>query len=352
MKKKVSIHDIASQLNISATTVSFILNGKGKEKRISVRLQKKVLDYVQQVNFQPNQIAQSLRTGKTKIIGMLVEDISDPFFSAIARIVEEQAHKSGYKIFNSSTENEMSRARALIKVLRERQVDGYIIAPSEGIEKDIQLLIDDKLPVVLFDRYFPSVPTMNVVVDNTGGAHAAARHLFENGCSRIAMVTLESEQVQMIDRLKGYLRLVMENGLTSYVLRIPYNLSHEQRVSRVAAFLKKHPSLDGILFATNYLAISGLEAIHQLNLTIPGDIAIVGFDDNIHFALFSPSVSAIAQPIEEMSRTVIEKLIEKLSDEHAIKISETIILPTKLIIRQSSQHIKAADNLLFPVEKP
>jgi LacI family transcriptional regulator len=352
LKKKVSIHDIASQLKISATTVSFILNGKGREKRISARLQKKVLDYLQQVDFQPSQIAQSLRTGKTKIIGMLVEDISDPFFSAIARIVEEQAYKAGYKIFNSSTENDMSRAKALIKALRERQVDGYIIAPSAGIEKDIQLLIDDKFPVILFDRYFPGLSTTNVVVDNAGGAYTAASHLFENGCSCIGMVTLESEQVQMTDRLKGYLKLVMENGLTPHVIRIPYNLTHEQRGSRINAFLKKHPDLDGILFATNYLAISGLEAIRQMNLTIPEDIGIVAFDDNIHFALFSPSVSAIAQPIEEMSGTVIEKLIGRLSDEHAIRVSETIILPTKLIIRQSSKHIKTTESLLFPFEKP
>jgi LacI family transcriptional regulator len=351
LKKKVSIHDIASQLKISATTVSFILNGKGKEKRISTRLQKKVLDYLQQVDFQPNQVAQSLRTGKTKIIGMLVEDISDPFFSAIARIVEEQAYQAGYKIFNSSTENDMSRARSLIKVLRERQVDGYIIAPSAGIEKDIQLLVDDKLPVVLFDRYFPGLSTTNVVVDNAGGAYVAARHLLKSGCTCIGLVTLESEQVQMIDRLKGYLKLIMESGLTSYVVRIPYNISHEQRVARISDFLKKHPALDGILFATNYLAISGLEAIRQMNLTIPADIAIVGFDDNIHFALFSPAVSAVAQPIKEMSTTVIEKLIEKLSDEESIKISETIVLPTKLIIRQSSKHINTTEDLLFPIEK-
>ncbi|MEO5683649.1 MAG: substrate-binding domain-containing protein [Chitinophagaceae bacterium] len=337
MKKKASIHDIARQLKVSATTVSFILNGKAEEKRISSGLEKSVLEYVRSIGFQRNQIAQSLRTGKTKIIGMLVEDIADPFFSAIARIVEEQAYKEGYKIFNSSTENDMHKAKALIRVLRERQVDGYIIAPTNGIEADIQLLIEDNFPVVLFDRYFPGLATQNVVVDNTGGAYNAVNHLFENNCVHIALVTLESEQVQMQNRLNGYLRCINENQLTQYILRIPYNLTHEERAYLINSFLTAHPALDGILFATNYLAISGLEAIQQLSLSIPEDIAIVGFDDNTHFALFSPSISAVAQPIAAMSEKVIEKLMTRLSAEDKTTVRETIVLPTQLIVRQSSR---------------
>src|SRR5205823_12757554 len=124
-------------------------------------MEKKILNHVKKIGYQPNLVAKSLRTGKTKIIGMLVEYISDPFFASIAGVVEEKAYKHGYKIFYSSTENETKKAKALIQILRDRQVDGYIIAPPPGIEEDIQLLKADGFPVVLFDRYFPKLETNN-----------------------------------------------------------------------------------------------------------------------------------------------------------------------------------------------
>src|SRR5262249_22152936 len=161
-----SIHDIAKQLNVSAATISFVLNGKATEKRISEEMEQRILKHVKQSGYRPNRVAKSLRTGKSKIIGMLVEGIADPFFSAIARNVEEQAYKLDYKIFYASTENEPRIARDIIGAFRDTQVDGYIIVPPPGIEEDIQDLINDNLPVVLFDRYFPGLSTCNIVVDN------------------------------------------------------------------------------------------------------------------------------------------------------------------------------------------
>jgi len=339
LKRKQSIHDLAKELNLSATTISFVLNGKAAEKRISNGVKEKVLAHVKKTGYQTNMVAKSLRTGKTKIIGMLVEDISDPFFSSIARVVEEKAYKLGYKIFNSSTENDTARAKDLIKVFRERQVDGYIIAPSPGIENEIQQLIDDNFPVVLFDRYFPGLSTHNIIVDNDGGSYQAVQHFVQNGYRKIGFVTLDSEQVQMQDRLNGYLRGVSENNLKQCIQKLPYNTAHDKHdkiVEQVKIFLKKNEELDSILFATNYLAIAGLEALKNMNLIIPGDIAVIGFDDNTHFSLFSPSVTAVAQPVEEMSEKVMEQLMLCIRDENRKTKNTTIRLPTKLVIRESS----------------
>jgi LacI family transcriptional regulator len=267
---------------------------------------------------------------------MLVEDISDPFFSSIARVIEENAYKLGYKIFNSSTENDTTRAKDLIKVFRERQVDGYIIAPAPGIEDEIQQLVDDNLPVILFDRYFPYLATHNIIVDNAGGSYQAVQHFVQNGYKTIGFVTLDSEQVQMQERLNGYLRGVSENKLKQFIQKVPYNTAHDKIVEKVKAFLKKNQGLDSILFATNYLAIGGLEALKNLQLSIPGNIAVIGFDDNTHFSLFSPSITAVAQPVEEMSKKVIEQLMRCMTDENTRTMNETIVLPTKLMIRESS----------------
>jgi LacI family transcriptional regulator len=337
MKKRISIHDIARELKVSATTISFVLNGKAEEKRISEDVKRKVIDYVTLVGYRPNQVAKSLRTGKTNIIGMLVEDISDPFFSSISRGIESIAYNHHYKIFFASTENDTEKTRALIKVFRERQVDGYIIAPPPGIEDEIKDLIDDNVPVILFDRYLPSLPTSTVIIDNFSGAYQAVKHLEANGFSNIAFITLESEQTQMQARLQGYVRAIEESVKDPIIKKLPYKLSPDLSAERmVQTFIEKHDKVDAIIFATNYLAINGLKAMRNLHLSIPDDIAVVGFDDNTHFYLFTPSITAVAQPIEEISEEVVKQLLDALSDEKESKKRRTVTLPVKLIERNSS----------------
>ena len=339
MKKKVSIHDIAKQLNVSAATVSFVLNGKATEKRISEEMEQKILKHVKVLGYRPNRLAKSLRTGKSKIIGMLVEGIADPFFSGIARIVEEQAYKLDYKIFYASTENEPKIAKDIIGAFRDTQVDGYIIVPPPGIEDEIQALMDDNLPVVLFDRYFPGLATCNIVVDNFDGVYQAMRHFVKYDYKNIGFVSIHSVQTQMRDRLSGYQHAISEKGLAPLVKMISFDLKPdlEKITHEVKHFLEANPQIDAILFATNYLAISGLEAIKQLGLTVPGDIAVIGFDDNTHFSLFSPSITAVAQPVQEISDQVMQQLMACLTGNEKAPEKKTIVLQTKLIIRESSQ---------------
>src|SRR5690606_13300595 len=138
---------------------------------------------------------------------------------------------------------------------------------------DIAALLEDRLPVVLFDRYFPGLGTRNIIVDNLGGAHQATRHLIGNGYASIGFVTLDSEQTQMRDRLMGYCQAMEQAGLTEAVLKIPYNREKEQFVTaNVGRFIDAHPGMQAILFATNYLAIGGLEAMLQRRLKMPDDM--------------------------------------------------------------------------------
>lgn len=336
MKKKILISDIAKQFNISITTVSFILNGKSKEKRISESLTKKVLKLVEEVGYRPNQLAQSLRTGKSKTIGLMVESISNPFFANVARLIEENAYKRGYKIIYCSTENDTSKTRELIKMFRDKHVDGYIITPPEGIEEEIQSLINNQLPVVLFDRFFPTIETNYVVVDNFTSTYNAINHFIQQGEENIAFITLKSDQTQMKDRLKGYLKAIKEQDKKEYVLKVPFYNDLEKMIPQIMSFLKANKKLDALFFSTNYLAISGLEAINRLNLSIPSDIRVIAYDDHDLFRLYKPSITAIAQPIEEISKQVINILLQHLdiSDKHTEK--EQVILSTNLVIRDSS----------------
>ncbi|MCJ8164379.1 substrate-binding domain-containing protein [Pontibacter sp. E15-1] len=341
MKKKLLISDIAKQLNISITTVSFILNGKAKEKRISDSLTARVLKLVEEVNYKPNQLAQSLRTGKTKTIGLMVEDISNTFFANIARLIEEKAYKAGYKIIYCSTEDDTAKTRDLISMFRDKHVDGYIITPPPGVEEDIKELIAEGLPVVLLDRTLPGLPTNFVGVDNRMGSYSATEHLIGQGYKKIALVTTESGQSQMLQRLEGYEQAMAHHQLAPKLLKIPFRVTTEDMIPKIMAFLddlRQRDDLDAVLFATNYLALRGLEAIDKLELRVPADVGVVGFDDHDIFRLYKPSVTAVAQPTEAIADQVINMMLDQLDtdDRKQATTTQTAVLPTSLIVRNST----------------
>lgn len=338
MKKKLSIHDIARELKVSAATISYVLNGKAREKRISTALEKKILNYAEKYNYRPNTLAKSLRVGKSKVIAMLVEGIDDPFFSSITRIVEKEMSRKGYKTFFASTENDPELTEDLIGVFRDAQVDGYIIVPPPDIEDSLVSLINDKVPMVLFDRYFPELETCNVIVNNFQGVYDAMQHFLNLGYKHIGFVTLDSSQIQMAERLRGYKKAMREKHLFTYIQKVSFELRQDrQKITNIIKrFIAKNNHLEAVLFATNYLSINGLEAIRTLKIKIPDNMAIIGFDDNAHFPLFTPTVTAIAQPIRELSEQVVKQLITRLNGQEVQVPNKTIVLPTRLIIRESS----------------
>jgi LacI family transcriptional regulator len=270
------------------------------------------------------------------VIAMLVEGIADPFFADIARIIGERAGDHGYKIFYSNTGNDENVTRELIRVYRDTQVDAYIIAPPPGIEQEIGELLGAGIPVVLFDRYFDGLPTSNVIVDNFNGSMLAVEHLLQNGHRNIGFITIDSAQTQMTSRLQGYYRAMQHHTLETSILKLGFGLDPAIAAHEIKAFLRQHPQLQAILFATNYLAISGLHAIAALQRTVPGDLAVVGFDDTPYFSLFSPSITAVAQPVRAISQKVIDNLIDCLTGRTPVLPQQTTILPVELIIRQSS----------------
>lgn len=335
VSKKVSIRDIGKELGISITTVSFILNGKAKEKRISEALTKKVLEFVKEVNFKPNMMAQGLRTGKSKIICLMVEDISNNLlFAQVARLIEEEAHNKGYRIIYCSTDNKKEKAIELIQLFRDRSIDGYIITPPEGIEQEIQSLLNDGIPIVLIDRNLPLLSCNHVVIDNFNSTHEAIRHLISNGFKNIALITLNSDQTQMADRLAGYVKAIDDAGLQSYVKKVDFHESDDHNISEIISFLQDNNTIDAVFFSTNYIGVWGLQAIKHLNLRIPDDIAVISFDDHDLFKFYTPSITVVAQPVPDISRHVIRLMLDAL--EEADPTIHEIILPAKLIIRESS----------------
>lgn len=337
--KPVSLKDIAKLAGVSPSTVSLVLNGKARKMRISDALAKNVKAIAKKAGYQPNQVAVSLRTGKSKILGLVVESISGNFFGFLARVIEEAAQEHGYRVVYCSTENDSNKGHDLIRMLSHRQVDGYLVTPTSGMEKDIKMLLKTRQPLVLIDSYFAGIHASHVTVDNAGGVKTGMQHLINKGYRNIGFITVDLPLIQMIQRGSGYEETLTANDIAfrqGLVLKLPYNGNRDESVTKIASFIKQNKILDAIFVATNYLGIVALESIKLLDKRIPEDIAMVCFDDHDIFRLYPPGVSVIQQPIEQIGRTAVKLLIGQIAETSEIQAPVKLQLAPTFIMRHST----------------
>ena len=221
-------------------------------------------------------------------------------------------------------------------MFRDRHVDGYIIAPPEGIEDEINSLLKEDLPVVFFDRYLPAIDTDHVVIDNRLSTYNATIHLIEQGFKNIGFVTFSSVQLQLQNRLQGYRDALKEHNLKASIKEIVFNQNESVMYDPIHSFLKKQKNLDAVLFSTNHLGVLGLKIINELGIKVPSELAVVSFDDYEVFQLYSPPITAVAQPIEAIADNIITILLNKLSSTSKQKTSQSVTLSTQLMVRKSS----------------
>lgn len=333
--KRVSLKDIARMTGASPSTVSFVLNGKAREMRISDDLAKKITTIARREGYQPNQVAVRLRTGKSQMLGLVVESISGNFFASLAKVIEEAADQYGYKVVYCATENDGKKGQELIRMLSQQQVDGYIITPAVGMEHDVEELIDHKKPVVLLDSYFPDMDVPHVLVDNYGGVAKGMKHLIGRGYRKIGFITVDLQLIQMKDRLQAYSDSLKTAGIPvnkKNILSLGYKISRADAIKQISAFIVNNPQLEALFFATNYLGLLGIESLQQLGKTIPGDVAMMSFDDHDVFRLFPPGITIIEQPVEEIAKTAINLLMSQLGKNKPSKKNK-VQLPARLVVR-------------------
>ena len=334
--KKITIKDIAAEAEVSISTVSFVINGKGEKMGISAPVIKKVQDVADKLNYRPSMIATSLRTGKTRSIGLIVEDISNQFFADLARVIEEEARKIDYRVFYCSTGDDDERSEELIHSLLQANVDGFIITPTQNLEDKIELLLRLKKPVVLVDRYFPGQRVSHVVMDNYEAANSATKFLIDKGCKNIAVVNNTSEMIQMTLREDGYRDALKEAGLysKSLVLHMDYHIDEKTRIDGLLNFFKKNKKIDAVLFLANYMGLAGLQAFRGMGVTIPDDILVISFDDHDSFKLHTPTITVIAQPIEDIAVKSIQLLTSQMNNMETFEV-EKCLKKGNLLIRES-----------------
>lgn len=312
-EKKVSIKDVANSLGVSTTLVSVVLNGKARQFRISEEMVRKVQDAALSMNYSPNLIARNLRGGKTQLIGLIVTDISNPFYSSIARIVESRAEELGYTVIFSSSQEDLNNTRRLIDVLLNKGVDGLIVVPCDGSEPVIRKLHESNTPLVLIDRNFPTLDVSFSCLNNYRATELTTGHLIEQGHKNIALIAYNTEMNHVIERIRGYEDTMKKAGLESYINVEKVDLSNsKEEIKAVLGTLIHEKKTEAVIFLTNMLAITGLYCIKEMNVKIPDDLAVVAFNRNDVFNLFYSSVTHIRQPLERIATEATNILVDKI----------------------------------------
>ncbi|MEO6719764.1 MAG: substrate-binding domain-containing protein [Ferruginibacter sp.] len=335
MVKRVSLKDIAKEVGVSSALVSYVLNEK-KTGRIDKIVAQTIRDTARRLNYRTNQIARSLKTNRTNTIGFIVADISNPFSSSLARIVEDEAAKNNYTVlFGSSDENAL-KFQNLVEIFLNRHVDGLMLAPGEHAEAQIRYLQQQEIPFVLIDRYFPDIQTNYVILDNFQAAHTAVSHLVNCGYKKIGMIGYQSSIYTLKERTRGYLSAlesltgVMGNALLREVQIDDVEANINEVIDELLAV---DEPVDAILFASNEIALHGLIYLNELKIKVPEQLAIITFDGLASWDLFYAPLTYIRQPLQEMGELATKILLENIENTKQL---QQFNLPGSLIVRAST----------------
>ena len=338
-KGQVTIRDIALKLKISASTVSRALRGSPE---INKETRRSVTSMAQKLNYQPNQIAQSLRTQKTNTLGVIVPDLVTHFFSSAISGIQEVAAKEGYNIMicqsNESYETEVKNIHTLVG----SRVDGLLISLSRETTKfqHLEALQDKGVPLVFFDRVCEEINASKIMVDDYEGAFKATAHLIDVGCKRIAHLSGPEKLSISKNRLQGYKDALSRHGLPPAAELIRHSsLSDEDIRQHVNALLDLPKPPDAMFAINDPVAITAMLLLKERGLRIPEDMALVGFTNEPVSALMEPSLSTMAQPAFKMGQIATRQVLEQIRQPEGF-IPQSICLPTGLIVRSSSGKLR------------
>lgn len=334
-RRHVTINDLARKLGLAPSTVSRALRD---HPDISKETKRRVLAMAAKTHYQPNLIAQSLQNRRSNNIGVVVPEIRNTFFSTVISGIEEVAYQAGYTIMVCQSADTVSREVLNIKALAANRVAGMLVSISQETTsyEHLELAMRQGIPLVLFDRVAEELEVSKVIVDDFEGAYAAVQHLIERGRTRIAHIGgTRSMYVSRMRRL-GYEAALRDNGLEvseDYVVDAGYHEEDGRRAAQRLMSLAEPP--DAIFTINDPVAIGVFVYLDEAGVKIPDDVALVGFSNNPNTALVRPRLTTVNQPAFEIGRKAAELLLKSLATD-SVSDPETIILPTALVVREST----------------
>ena len=332
------ITEVAEHAGVSAMTVSRVLNNSGY---VSAATRQRVELAIAELGYVPNALARQLRSKRTKMLALVVSDISNPFFTTIARGVEDAASARGFAVMFCNTDESDEEESRYLRLLVERQVDGVLLVPAENAAASLRLLQTHKIPVVVLDRR-ASRRVDNVRCDSEAGAYALTNHLIELGHRRIAVLTGRRGISTSVDRVAGVRRALAEAGLALDESLVRYggfnfgslNLADGRHMADEVLAASDDPPT-AIFAANNFIAFGAVRALRELGLKVPEDISVVAFDDLPVEWVSDPFLTVAAQPAYEIGRRAADMMIDRLVGERTTT-GESVVLPFEVIVRRST----------------
>lgn len=328
---KTTIYQVAQAAGVSISTVSKVINDTG---RISEETRKKVIKVMKELNYQPSVVASALTGKQTKTIGLLMSDISNPFYAEVARQIENRSRERGFHVMMCSTDNEEEKEKNYLSLLTRQRIDGLILASAfRNIDVLSKVIQNQKYPVVLIASDIPKLPIHSVRVDDYQGSYLAASHLVQLGHKRIAMI---AEKVRSNhQRITGYKDVLGEYDLPlldEYIVQTEATNEKGYEAAKKLLSLENRPTA---IFAGNDLLATGvIRAAKSLDLDVPKQLSVVGFDNTILSTVLTPALTTIAQPVREMGSKVVDLLIEEM--EQPSKYKQRLLFTPELIVREST----------------
>lgn len=329
-----TIHDIARELEISASTVSRALNNN---PRISLKTKEKIKAVADRLGYRPNTLASNLRNKKSNTIGIVVPLINRHFFSSVISGVEDIAFKAGYNVVISQSNDLAAKETSIVQSMFSNRVDGLIIsiAMQSTSFEHLKLFKKKQIPLVFFDRAVPEIDTDKIVVDDFDGAFRVTQHLIDQGYQRIAHLAGPQNLTTYLDRKNGYIEALRKNNITFDESLINVStLTSEDGVPAIEKLMNLPNPPDAIFCGNDTTALSVMIYLRDKGILIPEDFGIVGFSNEPFSKVVSPAISTILQPGFAMGQKAAELIISKI--ENKDRTYQTITLPTELIIRDSS----------------
>jgi len=333
---KSTLKDVAKKANLHSSTVSRVLRGE-KKLRVSDETRKRVFDAAEELHYSPNQTARTLRMQKSFLIGLIVPDIANPFFARVARSIEIQGFERGYTVIVCNTDEKQEKEDKFIDTLLSRGIDGLIIAPVQDSTEQIQKLVERKFPLVLFDRDFDDIKTNSVLTNNFEASYDAVKLLAEKGSKRVAFVSGRRKIYTTQQRLEGYKKAVKDLNLeNSESLIVGDGFSFESGFESTKQLLKLPEPPTAILVTGNLVSVGAMKAVLEAGLSIPKDISIIAFSDNIFSQYLVTPLSSIIHPIDEIGLETFKILINQIDSKEELPIVKKMIT-SSLELRDSVQ---------------
>jgi|SRR5699024_424262 len=323
---KITIYDVAKKAGVSIATVSKVINNTGN---IGEETRQKVNDVIKELEYVPNLMASALTGKRTQTIGLLIPDISNPFFSAMARYIEDSAHEKGMSVIMCSIDDSSEKEQKYIELLQRKQIDGLIVASLFYNENLLKDLIKKGIPVIML-AYDDSTFDVSIVsVDDFKGGYEAASHLFSKGHRKIAVIAEHTHSSDL--RLYGY-RVALEGRGIEFDEKLIYKTSASiENGKRYFEQIYMDIQPTAIFAFNDLLAIGVIKGATEKGIRIPDELAIIGFDNTILASTTVPGLTTIAQPIKEMALKTVEILIEEIYEQKRTK--KRFLFDPELIIR-------------------